>query len=394
MSRLAPSPAKYSLPARHLFDLVGTNDLTNLLTVVRGVNPFDVSPGMQLILEKFETRPSSANPFVITTTELDVNVCDIPHARDERGNTALHVAASLGFRLIVESLITECQCDLDAVNADGITPLHAAARHGHLECVQTLFRLGADAQRLTSFSAGDEFFRGRTALFLAHWHQHGAVSAYLAKYCFPVNPMKEAHTQEAQEEALLVAASHVDALLYAQLYDAMDCLNSPCGTLPLEWEPQMLRMRLAGEIASTLIPEKADMVQEQLFIFEGLLRRGLLVVTPTPLCPLHPIVQHVLSRGQSEALRAVILHGVPLTCDPPLSSYVGEEAGGTTEEPTNAKLLLLEAECRLRYAESLAAYKAKPRSKTLKGAAWDAKVEHHGLLKLLKEKSLTPLKVR
>ena len=49
-------------------------------------------------------------------------------------NVCLHWAALSGCDDIAQALL-EAQCDLNAVNIHGDTPLHVAAREHHLECV-------------------------------------------------------------------------------------------------------------------------------------------------------------------------------------------------------------------------------------------------------------------
>lgn len=68
---------------------------------------------------------------------LDVN------AVDERGSTALHVAAGSSDLTSVQTLLT-LGSNVNAVDASGWTPLHSAAAHGGAMIVQTLIDNGAD----------------------------------------------------------------------------------------------------------------------------------------------------------------------------------------------------------------------------------------------------------
>merc|ERR1712070_1109249 len=54
---------------------------------------------------------------------------------DERGNTALHVAAKHGSSCMCRFLVHEHQSNANATNREGCTPLHLAAAHGwHATC--------------------------------------------------------------------------------------------------------------------------------------------------------------------------------------------------------------------------------------------------------------------
>jgi hypothetical protein len=62
---------------------------------------------------------------------------------DEKGESALHVAARHGRRSIAKLLISK-GADLSLKDKRGITPLHAAAAFGHSELVLILLENGAD----------------------------------------------------------------------------------------------------------------------------------------------------------------------------------------------------------------------------------------------------------
>ncbi|XP_022609211.1 histone-lysine N-methyltransferase EHMT1-like isoform X2 [Seriola dumerili] len=67
----------------------------------------------------------------------DVNI------RDKEENVCLHWAALSGCDDIAQALL-EAQCDLNAVNVHGDSPLHVAARENYLECVTLFLSCGAD----------------------------------------------------------------------------------------------------------------------------------------------------------------------------------------------------------------------------------------------------------
>ena len=71
----------------------------------------------------------------------------------------LHFACGYGHKNIVEYLVEEAKCDLEAKNSDDITPLHIACEEGYLEIVEYLISKGS------SIVARDRF--GFTVLHLA-----------------------------------------------------------------------------------------------------------------------------------------------------------------------------------------------------------------------------------
>ena len=65
-------------------------------------------------------------------------------ARDDSGWTALHWASQAGHPDLVERLVEECHCPVDAPNRAGCTPLIVACWHGHDLAVRALIARGAD----------------------------------------------------------------------------------------------------------------------------------------------------------------------------------------------------------------------------------------------------------
>ena len=66
--------------------------------------------------------------------------CD-PNIRDEEGNSLLHLACCKGLVSVCAMLVSICS--LYAVNNDGNTPLHVAARKNELKCVEMLLAANA-----------------------------------------------------------------------------------------------------------------------------------------------------------------------------------------------------------------------------------------------------------
>ena len=63
------------------------------------------------------------------------------------GHTALHWACARGESAVVDWLLFEVDADANALNAEGATPLHAAASNGQMAAVLSLARAGADPNR-------------------------------------------------------------------------------------------------------------------------------------------------------------------------------------------------------------------------------------------------------
>lgn len=70
-----------------------------------------------------------------------------PNLTDNRGRTALFTAVREGSQQALESLLAAPQTNVNAVNADGETPLMLAAIRGSLPAVKALVKRGADINR-------------------------------------------------------------------------------------------------------------------------------------------------------------------------------------------------------------------------------------------------------
>lgn len=70
-----------------------------------------------------------------------------PNLTDNRGRTALFTAVREGSQQALESLLAAPQTHVNAVNADGETPLMLAAIRGSLPAVKALVKRGADINR-------------------------------------------------------------------------------------------------------------------------------------------------------------------------------------------------------------------------------------------------------
>lgn len=91
-----------------------------------------------------------------------------------RGSTEAHSAASKGDLKGIVNVIDMNKDYLDKKDANGWTPIHEAARGGHLEVVKELVHKGADVNVVT----GHDDARGKSALYLAvekHGNDHPLV---------------------------------------------------------------------------------------------------------------------------------------------------------------------------------------------------------------------------
>jgi uncharacterized protein len=93
------------------------------------------------------------------------------NAQDERGHTALIIAAYNGFAEAAE-LLLEKGADPNLRNASGDTALMGAAFRGHLAIVMMLLRFGADAELQNA--------KGLSALGIATLFGRNEVAAFLA----------------------------------------------------------------------------------------------------------------------------------------------------------------------------------------------------------------------
>lgn len=95
--------------------------------------------------------------------------CDI-NAADRTGMTPLHCAASIGLPAAVPMLL-EAGADLEARDSFGDTPLHTAAMKGYVDMVRALLDAGANAQSTNH--------AGRTPRDLAMFYAKSEAAAVL-----------------------------------------------------------------------------------------------------------------------------------------------------------------------------------------------------------------------
>ncbi|GJN04360.1 hypothetical protein PR202_ga21903 [Eleusine coracana subsp. coracana] len=99
------------------------------------------------------------------------------------GSTLLHIAAGQGHVNLIAELCHRDSGLLSSVNSALDTPLHSAAKAGHVEAIETIVRLALDyveEDQLRGFIGGKNR-AGDTALHVAARHGHGAAVEMLMK---------------------------------------------------------------------------------------------------------------------------------------------------------------------------------------------------------------------
>lgn len=382
----------FVLAPRNLFDIVAANDVPHLLTVVRGINPYDISPGLQLILHNMKIRPETPNPYVEWTNALDVpEARSISEARDAQQNTALHVAAGLGHSQMIQILVQECFCDVRAFNGAGMTPFHLAVQNGRLECAKLLCKYGADPLQITMVDA-DSDDAGRTTMYLAHCNQHHSVVQFLEPF-FGLTKKKDLVGEledefEEDEETLNLfggvkkvkppkveppfatlshAARSGNAFCFAKMFDYIDCIQAVVGILPVKGAEELVcHLRsTVPHLLPLLLPKEMAMPPEKLFIFRGLFSRGFISL-PLEEDILAPecVVMLVLKSAQVEAFRTLYMHGVSIDREHSFTLSLPKEEWA---EPL--RILILEVELRNAFEKAMAAYRLKHHSTALREKA-------------------------
>lgn len=396
----------YILPPRQLFDVVAANDVTSLLTAVRGVNPFDESPGMKIILSKIgEIRPESANLYVEYTNEVEIDPKTISSQVDARGNTPLHVAAHYGYVHMIDILFHECSCPLDARNDDGFTPLHLAAMEGHLECVRLLCNLGADVAAFTYGSSDaddavsececDKFFLFRSPLFLAHWKQHHTVAALLLNTPVCASPTLRNHEEQSDdrpkssstENAILVAFRKRDLLTFVSMFDYLDCLHRPCGELPLTWGNDALPAfaQAAPTILEQLVSKTSRLDVGERFIFDGFVTRGFLRASAVDI---EKLADKIVQNGHYTAFVTLLGCGY---LSPDDLHRLSSLASSSLDASNALRLSLDEWEASLLYKDAMKVYRQSKPKKNVKDNALQCKKGLRLLQKELEKQGLKPL---
>lgn len=118
-----------------------------------------VFPGAALLDSVEHRNPRLVAALIARTVELT--------ARNEHGNTALHVAAAQVDGVQITQMLVDAGADVNALGNGGATPLHCAARAGQLQIAKLLLENGA----LVGMGDGS----GATALQLAEDKHHQGV---------------------------------------------------------------------------------------------------------------------------------------------------------------------------------------------------------------------------
>ena len=119
-------------------------------------------------------RAAKQGSLVLVRALLSHRSCDLM-ARDEEGNTALHIAASSGHHDVVEVLAGRYSTPTAGENNEGHTPLHLACSKGWTKCVSIL----------TAMLPGELQMKdndGNLPADLAHLYGHGTIMALLEAF--------------------------------------------------------------------------------------------------------------------------------------------------------------------------------------------------------------------
>lgn len=385
----------YELPPRTVFDVVATNDLTTMMTTVRGDNPFDVSPGMQLIRTKQQSneRPYTPNPILRTTETVVIAAAEVPEMRDGRENTVVHVAAGLGYREMLNVLVREVRCTVAEYNADGLYPLHLAAQCGHLACVQLLCQLGADPMALTRCGRGPSSdvsagmrLRGRTSLFLAHLHGHTNVVEYLLPsfirtLTICTRPFNPSMIEEAVRKP--------NVLLLALLFDAIDALTFTASSLPFPFHPSFLTLfrQYIPSLLSILLSRSPQLSDDDVFIFARAAQIGG-VDSETELPAGVSLLRCILTSGKLNALQVLVDDGLVNASQ--LISHVPDPEHVDADSLRPLDLFLMEAKAHLMYLRAKRSYQLRGGSKRRRAALVDLRRQWRTLAQQLAELGISP----
>ncbi|GET91753.1 hypothetical protein, unknown function [Leishmania tarentolae] len=394
----APAPV-YKLPQRDLLDLVATNDVASLLILVRGDNPFDVSPGMELIrykmsLRRFAHMARAENAYVVSNGFPQVDPAQIPRIRDGCGNSAAHVAASLGFSCMVEILVSECGCAVDEYNASGLTPLHLAALHGHADCVLLLRDLGADPLNPThwnqvSSAARNGGFCGRTTLFLAHVEQQASVVTLLLP--FYNDYIATTFCGKTATEVWRTAAAEQNVQSLSLLLDVLECRDTVVGPLPvsIDFDVEDALREILPAVLEAILPASHEMTPCQLFVFERLVQLGYIDDT-TVVGSSDTVLEHVLNTAQVQAWRALVEQGLVQPHKCMLGAVHSSGHGGARE--AELRVLIEEAQAYFRYQIAKKSYTEKGDSPRRRATLLKRRSMWEQLKKDLKQLSLSPVR--
>ncbi|KAK3120117.1 hypothetical protein QOZ80_9AG0681930 [Eleusine coracana subsp. coracana] len=124
-------------------------------------------------------RPSSA----ARVNDIHPGPCCRTREVTADGSTLLHIAAGQGHVNLIAELCHRDSGLLSSVNSALDTPLHSAAKAGHVEAIETIVRLALDyveEDQLRGFIGGKNR-AGDTALHVAARHGHGAAVEMLMK---------------------------------------------------------------------------------------------------------------------------------------------------------------------------------------------------------------------
>ncbi|MCJ1388181.1 hypothetical protein MMC18_001026 [Xylographa bjoerkii] len=176
---------------------------------------------------------------------------------DRNGKTALIVAASYGYKSIVESLLEKHPNLLYATDLDGLSALSHAARNGHLVVLKMLMHAMRSGMRSTPGSAEFRDKQGRTPLSWAAEYGHLEIVFYLRQVEPALTSLFDNHGRCALSWAASGGRGAVVRYLLAclEVRRILRDLQDRSGRTPWEWALQNDHGLIALDIQHALREE-------------------------------------------------------------------------------------------------------------------------------------------
>ena len=177
-----------------------SNDSTHMASQKKGLNTAPTSPPDHKDITERSTlvgalllRAAKQGGPVLVRALFSHPSCDLM-ARDEEGNTALHIAASIGHDDVVEELAGRYIIPTAGKNSNGHTPLHLACSGGWTKCVRILTAMFPGELQMKNND-------GHLPADLACLYRHGTIMALLETFKLKENELLY-HTSNNQKQTL------------------------------------------------------------------------------------------------------------------------------------------------------------------------------------------------